>query len=126
MRLMRPTVVFLLCILLPLTGGCVSMQTLRLGSEDVSDPGNEEIVGVTTVNGNEIVFDPPSGTFREGFITGTVAGNVSVTALEDVEFFWVRREEIDWGMTALAVIGVALIVVAAVAISQAEFEPGGW
>ncbi len=99
--------VVLLCVLLLLTGGCVSMQTVKLGPEDVSDPGKEKIVGVTTVDGHELEYDPPGGTVRDQFITGSVASNVSVTAIEDVQLFWVRRREMDVGMTVLAGVGVA-------------------
>ena len=109
----------LLCVLLFLTGGCVSMQTVKLGPEDVPDPAEEEIVGVTTVDGHELEYDPPGGTVRDQFITGTVAGNVRVTAIEDVQLFWVRRNEIDVGMTILAGVGVAGLVAVAVGVVAA-------
>ena len=111
----------LLCVLLFLTGGCVSMHTVKLGPEDVPDPEKEEIVGITTVDGHELEYDPPGGTVRDQFITGVVAGNVRVTAIKDVQLFWVRREEIDVGMTVLAGVGIAGLATVMVAVVAVGF-----
>ena len=97
------------------------MQTVKLGPEDVPEPGKEEIVGVTTVDGHELEYDPPGGTVRDQFITGSVAGNVRVTAIEDVQLFWVRREEIDVGMTVLAGVGIAGLATVMVAVVAVGF-----
>ena len=114
----------LLCLLLPLTSGCYSWRVVRLPLPDIAAPAEEIIVGITTLDGRQVRFDPMGGWVLGQLVTGTVRGFPREFPLEEIEYFWVEREEIDTWRTigAVLVIGgvAALIVFGLVEISDSE------
>lgn len=119
----RP-LVFLLGLLLIVTPACYSWRVVRLPAQDVLDPGQERIVGITTIDDQDVRFDPLGGRIRDQLIAGTVGGLPREYGLADIRMYWVEREEIDtWrtvGVVLVAGAVIALLIVGVVEISDAE------
>ena len=46
----------------------------RLKTSQIKRPAQEQIVGVTTIKGEEVQFDPATGSYAQGSVSGKVKG----------------------------------------------------
>ena len=113
------------CILL--LAGCMGPERLhRLDVAKVKHPETEEIIGLTTIRGEDVRFDPPGAVYAAGAIRGTVQKAAYTARVEEVQRLWVMRRNISKARTATLVGVVAVAAVAAVAIAAvATFGSGG-
>lgn len=95
-----------------------AMKQQRIPTAQVRNPAVVQIVGVTTVKGEEVQFDLGTGFFADGVVNGKVKGAEFHLALAQVERLWVMQKSISKGKTVALVVGVsaAVAVVAGVAV----------
>ena len=116
--LKRTLSLVLILVLVPHVTGCMSVKAVDLA--DVERPVTEEVYGVMTVAGEEVVFDEPSTDVRNDTIYATVDQRPYTIALDQVERVSLRRH--DDTQSVLALVGgiaVAMVVLMGVAVSQA-------
>jgi hypothetical protein len=81
----------------------------------------ERVVGLTTKDGRDVVFDKQGGYVRGDTVFATQRGEPLQLPLDQVQRLWVRRS--DAALTALASIGIlAGVVLATVAVAAATKE----
>jgi hypothetical protein len=91
----------------------------RLKPSQILQLQNERIIGLTTVNGQEIEFDSIGGSFANGSVRGKVNGAEYAIAIEQVQRVWVMRKSVSAGRTVALVVGITVgtvVVVAGVAL----------
>jgi hypothetical protein len=79
----------------------------RVKTSTIKNPGQEHIVGLTTVKGVEIQFDQ-AGVYAQGSVRGKVKGADFQIPIEQVERLWVMRRSVSKGRTVALVAGVAV------------------
>lgn len=118
-------IVVILTLLTQLTG-CAVTKTRRLDPTEVKEPGKEKIVGITTVEGEDIRFDPPGASVKNDTIYASVDGAPYEISLARVQRFWVERKERSRARTiglVAAVAAIGVILVAAVIVATKESCP---
>ena len=93
------------------------MKQQRLKPSEVPHPEIEQIVGLTTVTGENVLFDPAGGAYIDKSIRGKVKGADYRIPMAEVERVWVMRRGISAARTTALVVGVAaatLVTVAAI------------
>ena len=100
--------------------GCKVSKVTKLEVNQVPQPQQEHLVGVTTKAGNEVQFDPPGGIIRGDTIEANVRKAPYRVALQEVQRLWVERRVTSTARTigltvgiAAAALGTAVAVVAA-------------
>jgi hypothetical protein len=116
-------VAIVLAALLSLGSGCHVRKVQQLPAAGVAQPEKETIVGVTTLKGEEVSFDPPGASIRDRTLHASVKKSPYELPLDQVQRFWVERKELSKARTiglvaAVAVGTVAIIVGVAVATKQ--------
>ena len=119
----KRTVTIILVALLSLGSGCHVRKVEQTPPAAVAQPEKERIVGVTTVKGEEVSFDPPGATIREKTLHAFIKKAPYELPLDQVQRFWVERKELSKARTiglvaAVAVGTVAIIVGVAAATKQ--------
>lgn len=115
--------------LMLLSSGCTSREVSIVETSQITLPlevgafTNERLVGVTTNNGDEIMFDPPGGTIAEGMARGTVNQQPYTIALADVQRLWIERRELNWIRTIGVVAGLLAVVAVVASVNSAEPTP---
>jgi hypothetical protein len=100
-------VVVAFAVVLAALTGCIH-HTYNLAPSKVQIPGTERLLGVTTVAGQELMFDKRAAqTVMNDTIFTTVNDTARAIPLSQVQRVWVRR--VDPGLTLLAVIGATLL-----------------
>jgi hypothetical protein len=111
-------------LIVPLSlAGCHVKKVQQLPPTSVAQPEKETIVGVTTLKGEEVSFDPPGASIRDKTLHASVKKLPYELPLDQVQRFWVERKELSKARTiglvaAVAVGTVAIIVGVAVATKQ--------
>ncbi len=106
----------LTAVLFLLNSGCMVNKVQKLTVNQVKQPNQEHLVGVTTKTGSEIGFDPPGGMINRDNIVAKVRNVPYSIALQDVQRLWVERR----GVSAARTIGLTLaIAVASIGILAA-------
>ena len=104
----RAAVVVALAVLLFAPIGCIH-HTYNLAPSQVQLPGKELLLGITTVAGQEVMFDEgATQTVMNDTIFTTVNASARAIPLSQVQRVWVRR--IDPGLTLLAVLGATFVM----------------
>src|SRR5207245_10336134 len=116
-------VAIVLVALLSLSSACHVRKVQQLPPAGVAQPEKETIVGVTTVKGEEVSFDPPGASIRDKTLYASVKKTPYEIPLDQVQRFWVERKEVSNARTigliaAVAVGTVAIIVAVALATKQ--------
>jgi hypothetical protein len=124
-------VAIVLAALLSLGSGCHVRKVQQLPAAGVAQPEKETIVGVTTLKGEEVSFDPPGASIRDRTLHASVKKSPYELPLDQVQRFWVERKELSKARTiglvaAVAVGTVAIIVGVAVATKQSCRLLLGW
>src|SRR5664279_3564164 len=105
----RPT--RLVCIVLSLAAtlaliACMGpVKQQRLKTATIKSPAQEDIVGLTTIKGEDIEFDK-FGSFAEGSVRGKVKGADFQIPIGQVDRLWVMRRSVSTGRTVALVVGV--------------------
>jgi hypothetical protein len=119
----KQTIALLLAVLLSAGPACYSRKVQKVATVDVPQPKNEKIVGITTLKGEDVSFDPPGVSINNGKLSATVRKIPYEVSLDQVQRFWVETKELQKGRTiglaaAVTVGTLALIVGVAVALKQ--------
>jgi hypothetical protein len=123
--LRRPIATILLVTTIPQLSGCTVHSTQRVPPAETQLPGRakpgtavtgEDIVGVTTRDGKDVEFNDRTRPYvaSDTLYAETKAGQPFKIALPDVERVWLQRT--DLGLSALATIGAAAVVVGVVGL----------
>jgi hypothetical protein len=118
----KRTIAMVLAILLLTGPGCYVRKVHQLPTTDVPQPEKEKIVGVTTIEGEDVAFDPPGATINDKAISASVRKTPYEVRLDRVQRFWVERKELSKsrtiGLTAAVVVGTLGIIVGIVAATK--------
>ena len=123
----RRTVAILLAVLLSLSGCTVRTVQQVPAASPPSLSGQQMIVRVTTIKGEDLQFDPPGATIKDGTVSGVFKkGPVSVP-LDQVQRFWVQTTQVSTARTVGLVAGLtaAVVVIAVVAVEATKKSVGG-
>ena len=115
-------VAIVLAVLLCLGAGCHVQKVQQLPPTSVTQPEKETIVGVTTLKGEEVSFDPPGASIRDKTLYGSVKKTPYELPLDQVQRFWVERKELSKSRTIglVAAVAVGAIVIAAVIVAKTK------
>jgi hypothetical protein len=109
----RP-IAMVLAVLLSLSG-CSVRKVHKMPIASVPQPDKETVVGVTTIKGEDVSFDPPGATIKNGKVSASVKKAPYEVPLDQVQRIWVERKEISKGRTIGLVAAVAVGTIAIVA-----------
>jgi len=117
----KRTIALVLALLLSFSG-CSVRKVQKVPTASVPQPETEKIVGVTTIKGEDVSFDPPGASVNNGKLSATVNKTPYEVPLDQVQRLWVERKEISQartiGLVAAVVVGVAVVVVGVVAATK--------
>lgn len=122
--LLRQSLAVLLALtLLGLNTGCTVRKVKKVDVNQVAQPQQEHIIGVTTKSGEDVGFDPPGGIVRESKIEANVRKVPYVVAFSDIQRLWVERRETSVARTiglsaAIAVGAFGIFIAVAIATKQ--------
>ena len=119
----KRTLAMVLAVLLSVGPACYSRKVQKVATVDVPQPKNERIVGVTTIKGEDVSFDLPGASIKNGTLSASVKETHYEVPLDQVQRFWVETATLQKGRTiglaaAVTVGTLALIVGIAVALKQ--------
>ncbi len=94
--------------------GCSTRNVRRVGAPDVQNPALEKIIGITTKGGEDVSFQPPGATVRNGKLEAMVRNKPYEISVDQIERYWIERREHSTARTvglvaAIAVGSLALI-----------------
>ena len=110
--MLKRTIAVVLCFLL---SGCVVRKVERIPFASVTQSDKDVVVGVTTMKGEDVSFDPPGGAIKDGMISGSVKKASFEIPVDQVQRVWVQRTHVSTGRTIGLVAAVAVGTVAIVA-----------
>jgi len=118
----RRTIGIVLVILLSLGPGCSVRKVQRLPPAGVTQPETEKIVGITTINGEEVSFDPPGASVKDKTLYASVKKTPYEVPLNQVQRLWVERKELSKsrtiGLVAAVAVGTLAIIVGVAAATK--------
>jgi hypothetical protein len=102
--------------------GCSVRKVQKLPVASVQQPEKEKIVGVTTIKGEDVSFDPPGASIANGTLSATVKKAPYAVQLDQVQRVWVERKEKSTARTVglVAVIAVGTIAIVAGVIAATK------
>ena len=102
--------------------GCSVRKVQKLPVASVLQPEKEKIVGVTTIKGEDVSFDPPGASIANGTLSATVKKAPYAVQLDQVQRVWVERKEKSTARTVglVAVIAVGTIAIVAGVIAATK------
>jgi hypothetical protein len=108
--------------------GCKVKSVNHIPAASVAPPlpKEETIVGVTTLKGEDLRFDPPGATIADGKVSGRSGAKPLEVPLDQVQRFWVQTSHISTARTIGLVAGIAVatvVVVVAVAAALKQSCP---
>ena len=109
-----------LTFLLTLTG-CTVRKVQQLPAASVPQPQSERIVGITTLQGVDVSFDPPGATIANGSVHGWVNKSTYDISMTQVQRLWIDKEEISTARTIGLVAGITVPIVI-IAVVAAEVD----
>ena len=119
----KRTLAMVLAVLLSVGPACYSRKVQKVATVDVPQPKNEKIVGITTIKGEDVSFDAPGASIKNGTLFASVKKTPYEVPLDQVQRFWVETDTLQKGRTiglaaAVTVGTLALIAGIAVALKQ--------
>jgi hypothetical protein len=94
---------------------CTVMKVRKLDVNQVAQPQQEHIVGITTKKGDEVQFDPPGATISRDTIEAKVKKTPYTIAIPEVQRLWVERKGISAPRTIGLTVAIAVAAVATIA-----------
>src|SRR5580693_1852338 len=118
----KRTLAMVLAILLSTGPACYSRKVQKVATVDVPQPKNERIVGITTLKGEDVSFDQPGASIKNGTLSASVRKTAYELPLDQVQRFWVERKELSKSRTIglVAADAVGAIVIAAVIVAKTK------
>jgi hypothetical protein len=117
----RRMIAAVLCVLLSISG-CSVRKVEKIPFASVSQPDKEVVVGVTTLKGEDISFDSPGGSVKNGTVFAQVKKSPYEIPVEQVQRLWVERKEISKsrtiGLVAVVAVGTVAIIAGVVAATK--------
>src|ERR1700735_5051910 len=119
----KRTLAMVLAVLVSIGPACYSRKVQKVATVDVPLLKNERIVGITTLKGEDVSFDPPGASIKNGTLSASVRKTAYEVSLDQVQRLWVETKELQKGRTiglaaAVTVGTLALIVGIAIALKQ--------
>jgi len=118
----KRTIAMVLAVLLSVGPGCYNRKIQKVTTADVPQPEKEKIVGITTIKGEDVSFDKPGASIKDGTLRASVNKTAYEIPLDQVQRFWVERKELakgrTIGLTAAVVVGTLAIIVGVVAATK--------
>jgi hypothetical protein len=105
---------------------CTVMKVRKLDVNQVAQPQQEHIVGITTKKGEDVQFDPPGGMVNRDAIEAKVKTVPYTITIQDVQRLWVERKGTSGPRTVgltVAIVAVALGTIAAVLLLTKQSCP---
>jgi hypothetical protein len=120
---MRTTIAILLVFVQITLCGCAGHARMkRLEASQIKKLENERIAGVTTLKGEDVVFDENSAVLRNQVLYARVKQAAWQMPVAEVERFWVERREISAirtvGLVAAVVVVGLVVTIAIVAATK--------
>jgi hypothetical protein len=102
--------------------GCTVRKVQKIPVASVQQPEQEKIVGVTTIKGEDVSFDPPGATIAHGTLSATVKKTPYTVPLDQVQRVWLERKEKSTARTVglIAVIAVGTVAIVAGVIAATK------
>jgi hypothetical protein len=116
----KRTIAMVLALLLSLSGCTVrKVQKVPAASVTLPEPQNERIVGATTMKGEDVSFDAPGASIKNGTLSGNVKNSLYEAPMDQIQRLWVEKTGVSAARTIGLVAGVAIgaVVVAAVVVA---------
>jgi hypothetical protein len=111
-----------LAVLLSVGPGCYNRKVQKVPPADVPQPEKEKIVGITTIKGEDVSFDKPGASIKNGTLYASVKKTHYEVSLDQVQRVWVERKELSTGRTvglvAAVAVGTLAIIVGVVAATK--------
>jgi len=118
----KQTIAMVLVVLLTVGPGCYIRKVQKVSTADVPQPASEKIVGITTIKGEDISFDKPGASIKDGRLHAFLRNSAYEVPLDQVQRLWVERKELSKGRTIGLVAGVVVgtlgIIVGVVAATK--------
>jgi len=105
---MKSTIAIVIVITLVVTGCYGPVKVRHLDTAKVPHPANEQIVGVTTLKGEDVVFDPHSGYVKDKVVHGQLHTAPFQIPLSEVQTVWVERRSLNKVGTVGLVAGIVV------------------
>ena len=106
--------------------GCHVHTVQKLPVAQVPATTKDMIVGVTLATGEQVSFDKPGGTLKDGVVHGVVAKAPYEKPIGDVQRLWVQHDSISTGRTIGLVAGITvgtIVVLAAIVAATKQSCP---
>ena len=117
---MKNSVAVVLVFVLAVTGCYGPVKVRHVDTAKVPHPEKEQIVGVTTLKGEDVVFDSRSGYVKDKVVHAQVKTVPWQIPLNEVQTIWVERRGLNKVGTIGLVAGVVVVgIVVTVAIIAA-------
>ena len=102
--------------------GCSVKKVEKIPIATVQQPEKEKIVGVTTIKGEDVSFDPPGASIANGTLSATVKKTPYSVQLDQVQRVWLERKEKSTARTVglIAVVAVGTIAIVAGVIAATK------
>ncbi len=117
----KRAIAMVLVVLLTLSG-CYVRKVQKLPIATVPQLEKEKIVGITTIKGDDVSFDPPGASIANGTLNGTVKKAPYQVRLDQIQRVWLERKEKSTGRTvglvAVVAIGTVAIIVGVIAATK--------
>src|SRR5271170_5465986 len=94
-----------------LCASCTVMKVRKLDVNQVVQPQQEHIVGITTKKGEDVQFDPPGGMVNRDTIEAKVKSAPYMIAIQDVQRLWVERKGISGPRTIGLAVAIAVVAI---------------
>jgi hypothetical protein len=102
--------------------GCSVRKVEKIPFASVSQPEKEVVVGITTIKGEDISFDSPGGSVKNGTVSALVKKSPYEIPVEQVQRLWVERKEPSKsrtiGLVAVVAVGTVAIIAGIVAATK--------
>jgi len=105
--LRRATAAVIMLAFMVQLAGCYKNSTAYVSTSTAQNGKDNRFIGVTTHDAEYVRFDAPA-VINAGRVIGRVHGAPYEIDVDDVQYFWVKRREVDGTKTAIAVLGAAL------------------
>jgi hypothetical protein len=86
----KQTIALLLAVLLAVGPACYSRKVQKVATVDVPQPKNEKIVGITTIQGEDVAFDSPGASVKNGTLSASVKKRPYELPVNQVQRFWIE------------------------------------
>lgn len=124
---MSKRIIAIVLIVLLTGSGCTIRKVERVRTASLPQPGTgqstaERIVGVTTIKGEDVSFDPPGASIANGTLHATVKKVPYEISVDQLQRVWIERKEHSAARTIglVAAVGVGVVAIVAGVIAATK------